>query len=189
MCSFDQKIIVAEQEHPLTFREARPDPAKREQYIQRERLPITLILDHLSDPRNIGSMFRLADAARLTEIIMVGMPEVNSEEKIKRVARSTVQYVPFREVSDAAECQKILSLDLWALEWTNRSIPYHQWQESLPIGLVIGNEKRGVSTAFLSACRGSLHVPMLGMNTSMNASVAAGITVYGLLDQADKLPK
>lgn len=183
MCSFGKKSIVSDQEHPLSFREARPDPAQREQQLRQERLPITLVLDQLSDPRNIGSMFRLADAARLQEIIMVGMPQMAKQEKVKRVARATLQYVPWRQVYDVKECMEAVQGDLWALEWTNQSVPYHRWRGEMPIGLVIGNEQRGVSKAFLTACRGSLHLPMLGMNTSMNVSVAAGIAVYGLLQQ------
>jgi len=182
-----KKTALTDQEHPLGFREARPDPAQREKMIRHDRLPITLILDHLHDPRNIGSMFRLADASRLTEIIMVGMPEMATKDKIHRVARSTMQYVPFRQVNNVAECLEATSLDLWALEWTNHSIPYHQWKGKLPIGLVIGNEQRGVSEAFFQVCRGSIHLPMLGMNTSMNVSVATGIAVYGLLQQAGEL--
>lgn len=178
---------MPEQEHPLTFREARPDPAQRKQQLRQKRLPITLILDQFSDPRNIGSMFRLADAARLQEIVMVGMPEITTNEKVKRVARATLQYVPWRQVEDVNECVETVQGDLWALEWTNQSLPYHRWRGEMPIGLVIGNEQRGVSNAFLAVCHGSLHLPMLGMNTSMNVSVATGIAIYGLLQQQGML--
>ena len=46
---------------------------------------------------------------------------------------------------------------------------------------MIGNEQRGVSEELLALTTQSIHLPMLGMNTSMNVTCAAGIAVYGLL--------
>ena len=47
--------------------------------------------------------------------------------------------------------------------------------------MVIGNEKDGVSEELLALCQTSIHIPMYGVNTSMNVAMATAIAVYGLL--------
>ena len=175
-------------EHPLSFREARPDAEERRRQLIEDRNPLYLILDGLSDPRNVGSLFRLADAGRLAGIYLVGMDEELLAGKAGRVARSTMSLVPRWFVPDWVSWKKEFSdLPLFALEWTNKSQPYHTLNPTWPMGLVIGNEQRGVSAEGLQACEASLHIPMLGLNSSMNVSVATGIAVYGMLQQGGML--
>jgi 23S rRNA (guanosine2251-2'-O)-methyltransferase len=180
--------MAMQNEHPLSFREARPDSEERREKLSEDRNPLYLILDGLSDPRNVGSLFRLADAGRLAGIYLVGMDEGLLEGKAGRVARATMSLVPHWFVRDW-EDWKVDSpeLHLFALEWTNQSLPYHLVKPVWPGGLVIGNEQRGVSPEGLRICQGSLHIPMLGLNSSMNVSVATGIAVYGMLQQGGML--
>lgn len=174
------------EEYPLSFREARPDAAARLAALTQNRHPLYLILDGLTDPRNIGSLFRLADAARLAGIYLVNMPNWSDSDRLQRAARATVDYVPYQWIAGQEDFWPA-DRPLWALEWTNRSRPYNQWPGGLPAGLVLGNEQRGVSAYWLQRCRGSLHIPMMGMNTSMNVHVAAGIAVYRMLEKANVL--
>ncbi len=175
-------------EHPLSFREARPKAEERRRKLSEDRNPLYLVLDGLSDPRNVGSLFRLADAGRLAGIYLVGMNEELLAGKAGRVARSTMSLVPYWFVRDWEHwSMDSPELHLFALEWTNQSQPYHSVRPSWPVGLVIGNEQQGVSPEGLQACRQSLHIPMLGLNSSMNVSVATGIAVYGMLQQGGML--
>lgn len=177
-----------ENEHPLSFREARPDAEERRRQLANNRNPLYLILDELRDPRNVGSLFRLADAARLAGIYLVGMEEDLLKGKAGRVGRATMPLVPHHIVSDWTSWdERSPPLSLYALEWTNQSQPYHTAILSWPMGLVIGNEQRGVSAGAMRACAASMHIPMLGLNSSMNVSVAAGIAVYGLLQRGGML--
>jgi len=171
-----------DKEHPLSFRQARPDAEERRRKLTENRNPLYLVLDGLSDPRNVGSLFRLADAARLAGIYLVGMESELLEGKAGRVARATMPLVPHWIVPDWESWpDQSPALTLYALEWTNQSQPYHTLRPVWPMGLVIGNEQRGVSTEGMQACQASLHIPMLGLNSSMNVSVATGIAVYGML--------
>jgi tRNA G18 (ribose-2'-O)-methylase SpoU len=72
---------------------------------------------------------------------------------------------------------------LWALEGGERSLPLGQALHDLegpPIVLVVGNEISGVDPAILEICHRIVHIPMRGVKTSLNASVAFGIAVYTL---------
>jgi len=176
-------------EHPLSFRQARPDAEERRRQLMHDRNPLYLVLDGLSDPRNVGSLFRLADAGRLAGICLVGMDKALLEGKAGRVARATMPLVPHWFVPDwkSWEMESPADMNLFALEWTDQSQPYHTISPSWAMGLVIGNEQRGVSAEGLQNCRASVHIPMLGLNSSMNVSVATGIAVYGLLLQGGML--
>jgi tRNA G18 (ribose-2'-O)-methylase SpoU len=52
--------------------------------------------------------------------------------------------------------------------------------------LVIGHEAHGIPKPILDMCQEAMHLPMYGVNTSMNVAMAAGIAVY---DQIRKLKK
>ncbi len=170
------------QEKQLNFKDMRPDSKATAEGIKTNRNPISLLLDRMTDPRNVGGIFRLADAALIEHVYFYKCEGLEITSKIKRISRSTTQVVPCSHLSslDAVETLKDTQ-DLIALEYTNQSIPYTDFIPSGKTILVIGNEQRGVSEELLELTRQSIHLPMLGMNTSMNVMCATGIAVYGLL--------
>ena len=167
----------------LTFRDERPDElADIITSIHKNRHPVSILADQLDDPQNIGMLFRLADAARLSHLWLYNIDEsILKNRKLKRVARSTLDYVPYSFLS-LGELE-ILSkkTNLVALEVTEQSMPITEFAPPSPIVIVIGNESRGVSAEVLAHCQQSIHIPMYGINTSMNVAMASGIGVYSLL--------
>jgi tRNA G18 (ribose-2'-O)-methylase SpoU len=74
-------------------------------------------------------------------------------------------------------------MHLWALEGGDRSEPIHQVShetDDRPIVLVVGNEISGVDPGILDQCDKIISIPMQGIKTSLNTSVAFGIAVYTL---------
>lgn len=171
----------------LNFQEIRTDAAERMANIKHNRLSIALLCDRMTDFRNIGSMFRIADAARLEKIFFYQC-DINFEhKKITKVARSTNQYVDFEIINDI---QLIANLkkdyEIIALDKTSESIDYTTFQQkdsTKKILLIIGSEKFGVNDELLKITETAIHLPMLGVNTSMNVSVATGIAVFYLLQK------
>ena len=179
--------LCSMKEKQLDFGDERPrDMAQYLQYVQENRHPLSLLLDHVEDTRNLGAMFRLADAARLEHIWALGKPGLFESKIIRRVSRSTLPYVPHSTISYEKARELSRQYNLVALEITENSIPYTEYEPEAPCLLVIGNEKDGVSDELLGLCRQSIHIPMYGVNTSMNVAMATAIAVYGLLA---KFPK
>jgi tRNA G18 (ribose-2'-O)-methylase SpoU len=141
----------------LNFQEIRTDAAERIANIKHNRLPIALLCDKMTDFRNIGSIFRIADAARLEKIYFYQSDTNFEHKKITKVARSTNQYVDFE-------------------------ITFQQKNTNKKLLLIIGAEKFGVSEELLKKVTTAIHLPMLGVNTSMNVSVATGIAVFKLME-------
>ncbi|MCO6478076.1 MAG: hypothetical protein J5I94_15705 [Phaeodactylibacter sp.] len=169
-------------ERQLGFRDERPGQMEQYiQHIQSNRHPLGLLLSHVEDTRNLGALFRLADAARLQHIWALGPPGLFESKIVRRVSRSTLAYVPHStiDIKEARELARQQSMA--ALEITEHSIPYTAYQPKGPLILVIGNEKDGISEELLALCEASIHIPMYGVNTSMNVAMATAIAVYGLL--------
>lgn len=173
---------MSEKEYQLSFHEINPNPSDSINKFRMHPSPIIIVLDGLEDIRNIGSLFRLADAARIAKIYGFRMKQEADISKIERVSRQTSEHIEYTGIKDIEEI-KSLTNEYYpiALEYTNKSIPFTNYHDLKPCMLIIGNERRGVSKELLSLSQSSLHVPMLGKNSSMNVSVASGIVVYHLL--------
>ena len=169
-------------QHQITFQEKHLDLQKSLAQITENRHPITLLCDHLTDPANIGILFRLADASRLKEIIFFNDADFEITPKINRISRQTVQYVNHRIINNFEDLDHLkLDYEVVALEYTNQSISIEKLTCDRPILLLLGNEQTGVSKKLLDFSERSVHLPMFGINSSMNVSMAAGIAVYQLI--------
>lgn len=172
------------------FRQLRPDLDDRMADIQKDRTPLSLFLDQLDDPRNIGSIFRLADAARLQEVLIRGVsPDWEPSKKVRRTARSTINYVPFRTIETTKDW-KFLEEDYVILLLEKTATSTSLWDFTpLPDKaylLVLGNEESGISSEMLNEGYQCLHIPMLGINSSMNVAHAGSIGVYSILEKMRK---
>lgn len=169
-----------------TFKEERNDIKKRLENIETNRHPFALLLDNVIDEINIGSIFRLADAVRLEKIYLYNKVHYNwNQKKMQRVSRSTFKYVPFQELNTVEQVKKLKSqYKFIGLEITNTSIPYQEFQlpSKKPL-IIIGNEKHGISKELLKETSQTVHLPMLGINTSMNVAMASAIFCYHLLQR------
>lgn len=171
-------------DRPLRFDDIHPDRAAALADIRDNRFPVYLLLDGLEDPKNMGQLLRLSDAARLAGIYTWQMSEQLVAKKLQRVARSTQQYVPIHPIQTTADLDRIIAdCPTYGLEWTDRSTSIWDFSPPAKILLVIGSEKRGISSGLLERVQGCIHIPMFGINSSMNVSMATGIAVYGVLEK------
>jgi tRNA G18 (ribose-2'-O)-methylase SpoU len=166
----------------LTFNDERNDFAIHLADISNNRHPISLALDNVADERNLGALFRLADAARLEAIYTFEQELQKERAALRKVARAADKYVPHISIENWASLrEQNPEIQLVALEVTENSIPIWDFKLTMPIVLVVGNEKNGVSAQVLELADACLHLPMYGVNTSMNVAMAAGIAIYELL--------
>lgn len=156
-----------------------------------KRHPLRLLCPDWRDPRNVGSAFRLADAAGLAGLLLAGTTPQPPHPKIDKTARSTVRSVPYTcGNSPEALLQNFKDEGAYilALEITDQSqsllqyqLPNEVFSSGREVILVAGAEDHGVPPELLALCDDSVHLPMFGQNTSMNVAVALGSAVYLLL--------
>ncbi|HOI06925.1 MAG TPA: RNA methyltransferase [Deltaproteobacteria bacterium] len=147
---------------------------------------IEALLDNIRSTYNVGSMFRTSDGAGISHIHLCGMTPTPRNPRLAKTALSAQESVPWsysRNGLATASDLRESGRRLWALEGGSLSRPLGEALADLdgpPIVLVVGNEVSGVDPRILSLCHKVVHIPMQGVKTSLNASVAFGIAAYAL---------
>ena len=139
-------------------------------------------------PVNVGSVFRIADALRVAEVVLTGITPTPPHPTISKVGRNKDRSVPWRYVkSPEAALQDLQARDFWiaALEITDQCQPYYAADYRQRVALVLGNEDHGVTRACLALCDSAVFVPMYGKGKSLNVHVSLAVVGYHLLHRHD----
>jgi len=150
------------------------------------RRPIHIVLDNLRSAFNVGSIFRLADAARAAEVIPCGYTAFPPHHKLEQTSLGTTDSVPWRRFDDTATALaelKARGVQLVAVETAESAVPYHRFDYRFPVALVFGNEALGVSREALKQCEAVVEIPVFGYKNSVNVATAVGIALYDILRQ------
>ncbi|WP_296384440.1 TrmH family RNA methyltransferase [Winogradskyella sp.] len=154
---------------------------------KKQKHPIVLVCDNITNAPNIGSLFRIADAFGLEKIIFCG-ENVSLGKRIKKTSRSTENYVNHQIETNIDDVIMRLKKDnyyLIALEITETSTELGKFQldTNLPVALILGHESFGVAESVLEQMDAIVHINMFGNNSSMNVVQATSITLYELTKQ------
>lgn len=143
----------------------------------------------LSVPENMGAVLRLADAAASARVIFVN-DDPPWLAKVRRTARSTDTHVKWQVLKRGEFSERVETLPmLIALELTTTSTNLFRCNLPNECAFVIGNEQRGIPNEILALCEFALHIPMFGVNGSMNVTHALGIALYEWRRQHTDLTK
>jgi tRNA G18 (ribose-2'-O)-methylase SpoU len=151
-----------------------------EEYAALPKNPLYIILDNLRSAFNVGSIFRLCDAMRVSGLFLCGYTASPPHAKLDKTSLGTIDYVPWKKFETAVDAVRYLknqNIPVWAAETTSRSVPYDEAEYPSPLGIIFGNEALGVSAAALGICDGLVEIPLHGFKNSIN--VAASCAVIG----------
>jgi tRNA (guanosine-2'-O-)-methyltransferase len=135
-------------------------------------------------PVNVGSVFRIADALDVIEVVLTGITPTPPHPTISKVGRDKDRRVPWRYVErPEAAVQELKERGVWiaALEITDSCQPYYTVDYPGQVALVLGNEDHGVTRACLDLCDRAIYVPMYGKGKSLNVHVSLAAVGYHLL--------
>ena len=145
---------------------------------------VTYLLQSMEDPRNVGSIFRVADAVGAHEIIFTGKTLTPPHDEIDRTSRGHDRRIPWRRIARIDEAIETLHDEgnqVVALETAKGARCFLEYPYTEKVCLVLGNESNGVYAATLGQCDGAVFVPMYGKGPSMNVHVAAALVAYQAL--------
>ncbi len=140
-----------------------------------------LVLPDIRSAHNVGAMFRTADGAGVNKIYLCGYTAQPPHPQLDKVSLGAETWMPWEYVRQAGRLLKRLHAEgyhIAALEQTKNSVNISKWTPKLPLVLVVGNEKTGVTKSLLKYCDTAVELPMHGRKNSLNVSVAAGIAMY-----------
>ena len=145
-----------------------------------------LALDSLTDPHNIGAIFRTASFFGVQGILLTQERSAPLSAAAYDVACGGIEHVPFAQPANLQRAFEVAKeAGLWILGTSEHAKQsYRQVERDRPWLLVLGNEERGMRRLTEEACDVVCGVPPLGRVTSLNVSVAAGVLISALSGSA-----
>jgi 23S rRNA (guanosine2251-2'-O)-methyltransferase len=159
-----------------------------------EKLPVVIVLDNIRSQNNIGSIFRTADAFRISEIHLCGITATPPHREIHKTALGATESVSwkyFPSTLDSVKELKAAGFNICAVEQTTESIPVNQYiiPENTRIAVVFGNEVHGVDEHVIKDVDFCIEIPQFGTKHSLNVSVAVGIILWDLFKKINNVIK
>ena len=151
------------------------DLHKRQQNSPKMDGPVVAAIG-IQDVLNIGSILRICDAINCESVYFVDTPNVDSR-KMRKVSRN----VDDKLNHDFVTLDEFMALSLEplvAIEITSKSTDLYATKLPENSIFVIGNERYGIPDDVLAMCSTSVHIPMFGVNSSMNVATSLGIVLY-----------
>ena len=142
---------------------------------------IVLLLDHLEDPHNFGAIIRTCEARGIKSIIIPKDRSVAVNDTVMKTSAGALNRVNIIMVPNLVNAINKLKEDgffVYASAMDGRD--YKKVSYSDRVVLIIGNEGKGVSKIVRDNSDEIISIPMIGSINSLNASVAAGILMYGI---------
>ncbi|MGW5263738.1 TrmH family RNA methyltransferase [Microbispora sp. NPDC004025] len=167
---------------PNPRRQLKPTDVKRLNRTWRRNTEgrLALILESVTSPFNIGSIFRTAAAFGVQTIWLAGNATPPTNPKAQKTALGTDRLVEWHEpvpVAEAVRAAREEGYRVVAVELTGDAVPLHEAKLDGDVCLVLGSEDHGCSPAGLEAADSVAYIPQVGRVGSVNVAVAAAIAM------------
>jgi tRNA G18 (ribose-2'-O)-methylase SpoU len=158
--------------------------------------PIFLLIHNIRSTHNVGSMFRTADAAGVSQIFLTGYTPtpldrfgrpVKEIAKVALGAEQTLSWKYYKSPTALLKKMKKEGAYIVGLEQDARSLDYKKIRldtirKKQPVIVIVGSEVEGMSAALRAQCDVLAEIPMLGKKESLNVGVSLGIALYRMLN-------
>lgn len=142
--------------------------------------PHLMVLDNLQDPGNLGTIFRTAEAAGVTGIVMSKDCVDIYNPKTIRSTMGAIYRMPFLYVEDLqAEIEKlkVQGIRVYAAHLEGKNT-YDQENYKQGTAFLIGNEGNGLRQEIAECADTWIRIPMAGQVESLNAAIAASVLMF-----------
>jgi 23S rRNA (guanosine2251-2'-O)-methyltransferase len=161
--------------------EAGPLPTVELEDLIAEPNPFLVMVDGLTDPHNLGAIFRSADAAGVTGLILPRHRSARISATVAKTSAGAIEHVPVANVPGVpAAMQTLQKNNVWVIgldEAGTRSI-FELDLADQPLCLVVGAEGPGLSRLTRERCDELVSIPMQGAVASLNVSAAATVAMF-----------
>ncbi|WP_205597728.1 23S rRNA (guanosine(2251)-2'-O)-methyltransferase RlmB [Paraferrimonas sp. SM1919] len=147
--------------------------------------PLLLILDGITDPHNLGACLRSADAAGVDGVIVPKDKSVGLTGTVRKVACGAAEVVPLYSVTNLARTMRQLQeQNIWILGAAGEAnSTLYQANLRGGIAIAMGAEGKGLRRLTKEHCDTLISIPMAGLVSSLNVSVATGICLFEAVRQ------
>lgn len=145
---------------------------------------ILVVLDGLTDPRNIGAILRSAEATGAGGVIVAKDRAPGLTPALVKAAAGAVEWLPLVRVTNLVRALATLrKAGVWVVGLDGEAeadLGVNDAVPGLPAALVLGAEGSGIRPLVRKTCDRLVRIPMAGHTPSLNVSVAAGIGLWEL---------
>ncbi len=158
-------------------------------YQEKQKFPITLVLDNLRSMHNVGAAFRTADAFMIERIVLCGITARPPHREIHKSALGATESVAWDYFETTLSCIENLKANgyrIIGVEQTDESILLQNINlTTQKVAYIFGNEVFGLDEVILPYLDACIEIPQFGTKHSLNVSVSIGVVlwhhVHGLL--------
>ncbi len=157
---------------------------KFEKVVAQRQLDLTVVLENVHDPHNIGAVLRSCDSVGIHEIFILYTNSELTEKNLtagKSSSSGARKWVDVHYFTDVKKCFKEIKKRYKTVLCTHLSqdaIGLYDLDLTQSVALFFGNEHDGVSEEALKHCDGNFMIPQMGMVKSLNISVACAVSLY-----------
>jgi len=148
---------------------------------QRHEPPLILILDHLQDPQNLGTLIRSAEAMGVHGILLPDRRAARVTPSVSNASAGAVEHMLVAQVTNLNRTiEELKQRNVWVAGLDNAPDALTTGQARLDgaLALVVGSEGEGLSRLTREKCDFLVRLPMQGRIESLNAAVAGSIVLY-----------
>lgn len=145
-------------------------------------------MDSLTDPHNLGACMRSAEAAGVQAVIIPKDNAVGITPVVQKVSSGATELIPLIVVTNLSRTIKQLQdKGIWVIGAAGEAEDLlYDTDLSGPLALVMGAEEKGLRRLTRENCDTLVKIPMIGLVSSLNVSVATGVCLFEALRQRGK---
>jgi len=143
--------------------------------------PLLVVLDRVTDPRNLGAVCRSAEGAGATGVVVPAHGSAVVTPAVARASAGAVEHVPVAVVTNLARyLEEVKGPDLWIFGAAGEAGTQSMWDTDLSggVAIVLGAEGKGLRPLVRRTCDALVSIPLIGQVESLNVSVAAAVLLY-----------
>lgn len=171
-----QGVALEAEEYPYAEMDDALDRARA-----RKEPPLLLILDHLQDPQNLGTLLRTAEAVGVHGVAIPKRRAARITPAVGNASAGAVEHLLIAQVTNINRLiDELKEFNVWVagLDGAPDTPPLHKANLAGGLAVVVGNEGSGLSRLTREKCDFLVRLPMHGVIESLNASVAGSIVLY-----------
>ncbi len=150
--------------------------------------PLLILLDEVEDPQNLGAIVRSAEAAGADGLILPERRSAGLTETVETVSAGALGHLKVARVVNLARAMDDLKArGVWLVGADGAAMePWHAFDYTVPVGIVLGSEGKGLRPVVRKACDKVLAIPMAGHVNSLNVAAAAAVFLFEAVRQRRK---
>lgn len=154
-------------------------------FYEEGKVPLILILDHITDVRNFGSIARTAVCAGVDALIIPDKGSAMVTPDAVKASSGALLHIPICRETNLLSVVKYLQQSgffIFAATEKGNTL-YYDVDYTLPSVIIMGAEDKGINPSLLKIANYLIKIPLIGNINSLNVSVATGIVLYERLRQ------